>query len=144
MNAVAVPLAAGLGVVLLMSLGGFFRVPGLAPDRPRNVAEALALSDSATAVRMFRMGADPSAMYEVRPRMLASEVGRHARPLAAAAYTSDDHVVRTALQHKAALPPDEARAVACWLAIKEREPIALMIAPPGWSAASCGPAEERQ
>ena len=114
------------------------------PDPPRNVAEALALSDSATAVRMFRDGADPAAMYDIRPGMLASDVGTRVRPLSAAAYTSDDDMVRLAQRFGATLLPAEAREVACFLAGKGRTSVSHMISPPDWTPDACGEAVQQR
>ncbi len=136
---VAAPMAASLLAMSIVSASGLLGVPPFAPNPPRNVAEALAVSDAATAVRMFRAGADPSAVYEVRPGMIASELDQHVRPLAAAAFTSDDALVQLAKRFGATLPPAEARDAACWLAHKGREPIAILIAPAGWSASTCDP-----
>lgn len=141
---VAAPLGGALVLVALLAASGAAGVGPFAPDPPRNVAEALALGDAASAVRMFRAGADPLALYEIRPRMLAREVGRRVRPLAAAGYTSDDMMVRIAQQAGARLPPDEARTVACWLRAKGRDTVAKMLAPEAWSPEACPPLQEEQ
>lgn len=134
---VVAPLLAGVSLMVVITVGG--AVPGgpFAPDPPRNLAEAMALSDAATARRLLESGADPNAMYDIRPGMLASEVGLRHRPLAAAVYTSDDLMVGLAQRYGAQLPPDEARAVACWMAARGREAIGRMVAPSDWTAVTC-------
>ncbi|MGE0391948.1 MAG: hypothetical protein AB7I25_01630 [Vicinamibacterales bacterium] len=139
---VAAPIAAAAGLMVLISAGGALPSGPFAADPPRNLAEAIALSDAATATWLLRSGSDPNAFYEVRPGLLESEVGVHVRPLAAAAYTSDDVMVRVAQRYGARLTPEEARAVACRMADKGREEIARMVAPSDWTAESCGSAEE--
>lgn len=139
---IVAPLVAAVGFVAAVTLGGAAGMGPFRPDPPRNVAEALALSDSATAVRMFRDGADPAAMYDIRPGMLASDAGTRVRPLSAAAYTSDDDMVRLAQRFGATLPPDDARPVACWLFMKGREKVARMVAPQDWAADGCPPLED--
>jgi hypothetical protein len=141
---VAGPLTAAVGLMVAISASGALGAGPFAPDPPRNLAEAIALSDAATAVWMLAAGADPNAVYEVRAGLLAGEVGRYVRPLAAAAYTSDDVVVRVAQRHGARLPPDEARAVACWMTFKGKGDIARMVAPSGWTAETCGPEGKAQ
>lgn len=141
---VGLPLAAALAVTVAMSAGGVLRVRGFAPNYPRNLAEALALSDAATAVRMLKGGADANAVYDVRPGMLNSEVDPQVRPLAAAAYTLDDAMVQLAQQHGARLPPEDARSVACWVARFRREEVVRLVAPPGWTEEACGLAGERR
>ncbi len=136
---VAAPLVAATGLLLVLSVGGATPAGPFAPDPPRNLAEAIALSDAATASRLFRAGADPNAVYEIRPRLIESEVGLRVRPLAAAAYTSDDLMVRIAQRYGARLPPDEARTVACWMTGKGRGEIGRMVAPPDWTAGDCSP-----
>lgn len=141
---VGLPLAAALAVTVAMSAGGALRVRGFAPNYPRNLAEALALSDAATAVRLLRGGADANAIYDVRPGMLNSELDLRVRPLAAAAYTLDDAMVQLAQQHGARLPPEDARSVACWVARSRREEVVRLVAPPGWTEEACGLAGERR
>lgn len=128
----------------VISAGGALSVGPLAPDPPRNLAEAVALSDAATAAWLLQTGADPNAVYQIRPGLLDGELPLRLRPLAAAAYTADDAVVRVAQRYGARLPEDEARTVACWLAGRERAGIGLMVAPPGWTAETCPPAGARQ
>lgn len=135
---VAAPLVAAALFMAALALGGVTGAGPFRPDPPRNLSEALALSDAATAAWMFRSGADPVAVYEVRPGMLASELDRRVRPLAAAALTSDDYMVRLAQRYGATLPPAEAHDVACWLAGKGREAVAQLISPPDWTSVSCG------
>ena len=135
---VAAPLVAAALFMAAVALSGATGAGPFRPDPPRNLSEALALSDAATAVWMFRSGADPVAAHEVRPGMIASELDRHVRPLAAAAYTSDDYMVRLAQRYGATLPPAEAHDAACWLAGKGREGVAQMISPPDWTPAVCG------
>lgn len=139
---IGLPLAAALAVTVAMSAGGALRGRGFAPNYPRNLAEALALLDAATAVRLLRGGADANAIYDIRPGMLNSELGLQVRPLAAAAYTLDDVIVQLALQYGARLPPDDARSVACWVARSGRETVVRLVAPPGWTEEACGLAGE--
>ena len=139
----APPLMAVL-LMAVISTGGALSVGPLAPDPPRNLAEAIALSDAATAAWLLQTGADPNAVYRIRPGLLSGDVDMQVRPLAAAAYTADDVMVRVAQRYGARLPEDEARAAACWLAGKGREGIGLMVAPPGWTRDACPPAGARQ
>ena len=142
--AVAAPIVAAALLMVALSASGALSVGPFAPDPPRNVAEAIALSDAATAAWMLATGADPNGIYDVRPGLLASELDRRLRPLADAAYTSDDLVVRVAQRYGARLPPDEARAVACWMTFKGKGDIARMVAPVDWTPESCGPAAVEQ
>jgi hypothetical protein len=135
---VAIPLFVSAIFMVAVSLSGVLAVGPFRPDPPRNLAEALALSDSATASLMIRTGADLVAVYEVRPGIGPSEMDRHVRPLAAAAFTLDDSMVTLAKMWGGALPPAEAATVACWLSFKGRESISRMIAPPSWKSSDCG------
>ena len=120
---VGAPLLAAMGFVLAVTLSGGTGIGPFRADPPRNPSEALILGDPATAIWMFRTGADPAAVYDVRLEMLASGMDEHVRPLLAAAYTGDDGIVSVALREGATLPPDEARAAACWLAGRGLETI---------------------
>jgi len=139
---VAAPIVAATALMVVISVGGVLPSGPFAADPPRNLGEAIARSDAATTVWLLRNGADPNAIYEIRPGLLESEVGLHVRPLAAAAYTSDDVMVRVVQRHGARLTPEEAHAVACWMMGKNREGIGRMVAPSDWTAESCGSAEE--
>ena len=141
---VAAPLLAALGVAAAMSIGGALPFGPLAPDSRRNLAEAIMLSDAATAAWLLEMGADPNALYDLRPDLVDPEVGPRVRPLAAAVYTSDDVVIRVAQRYGARLSPEEAHAVACRMAGKGREAIGRLVAPAGWTADSCRAAEARR
>lgn len=141
---VGAPLLAAVAFMAVLTLSAATRVAPFKPDPPRNPSEALILSDPASAVWMFRTGADPAAIYEVRLKMLSSGMEAHIRPLVAAAYTGDDDMVELALREGASLPPDEARTAACWLSERGLETISRMVAPPGWSPGSCGPAAEER
>ncbi len=141
---VAAPLVAALALAATMGLGGAAGVGPFQPDPPRNVSEALAVSDVATAVWMFRTGADPAAVYTVRPELISSGLDTQVRPLAAAVYTGNDFIVAIALREGATLPPDEAGPLACRLESRDRETVARMVAPPGWTAGSCRPAAEER
>ncbi len=141
---VAAPLVAAAALMVVISVGGALPAGSLAPDPPRNLGEAIALSDAATAVWLLETGADPNAIYQVRPGMLPEEVGLSVRPLAAAVYTSDDVVVRVARRYGAELSRDEAHAAACFMAGRGREAIGRLVAPADWTAESCGSAEARR
>ena len=137
---IAAPLVAAVGFMAAVSVSGAIGAGPFKADLPRNPSEALILSDVATAVRMFRAGADAAAVYDVRLKMLSSGMDEHIRPLVAAAYSGDDVIVGVALREGATLPPEEARAVACWVAGRGLETISGMLAPPEWSPGSCQPA----
>jgi hypothetical protein len=141
---VMAPLAAALLLMVVLSASGALAVGPFAPDQPRNLGEAIVLSDSGTAVWLLANGADPNAVYEIRPGLLSSDLDRHVHPLAAAAYTLDDQMVRVTQRFGARLAPDEARTVACWMTFKNREAVARMVAPPGWTAESCASGEVRK
>ena len=134
---IAAPLVAAVGFMAAVSLSGATGIGPFKPDPPRNPSEALILSDAATAVRMFRTGADPTAVYDVRLTLLSRGMDEHIRPLVAAAYARDDVVVGVALREGATLPPEEARVTACWLASRGRENVSRMLMPPEWMPGAC-------
>lgn len=135
---VAAPLAGAVVLMVVISAGGALPAGPLASDPPRNLGEAIALSDAATATWLLRAGADSNAAYEIRPGLLASEAGLSVKPLAAAVYTSDDVMVRIAKRYGAQLSPEEVHTVACGMAGKGRVAIARMVAPAEWMPESCG------
>ena len=137
---VGAPLVAAVVFMAAVSLGGATGIGPFKTDPPRNVAEALVLSDAGTAVWMLRTGADAAAIYDVRLEMLSSGIDEHIRPLVAAAYSGDEVIVGVALREGATLPPDEAHALACWLTSRSREGVAGLVAPPGWNPEMCRPA----
>ncbi len=141
---VAAPLVAAVALAAAMGLSGAAGAGPFRPDPPRNVSEALVISDAASAVWMFRTGADPAAVYTVRPELISSALNNRVRPLAAAVYTGNDFIVAVALREGATLPPDEAGPLACQLESWDRETVARMVAPPGWTADSCRPAAEER
>ncbi len=141
--AVGAPLLAAAGFMAALSLSAATGAGPFTPDPPRNPSEALILSDPASAVWMFRTGADPAARYDVRLELLASGMDEHVRPLLAAAYTGNDEIVEVALREGASLPPDEARAAACWLVGRSLEVISRMLAPPEWSPEMCHPGGDK-
>ena len=134
---IGAPLLAAVGFMAAVSLSGATGIGPFKADLPRNPSEALILSDLATAVWMFRTGADPTAVYDVRLTLLASGMDEHVRPLVAAAYAGDDVAVGVALREGATLPPEEARSVACWLAARGREHVSRMLMPPEWTPGAC-------
>lgn len=134
---VGAPLLAAVGFMAVVSLSATTGVGPFKPDPPKNPSEALVRSDMASAIWMFRTGADPAALYDVRLKMLDSGMDERIRPLVAAAYSKDHVVVGVALREGATLPPEEARTVACWLEERGLETIAGMLAPQGWSPGSC-------
>ncbi len=141
--AIGAPLLAAVAFMAVVTLSAATGVGPFKPDPPRNPSEALILSDPASAVWMFRTGADPAAIYEVRLELLASGMEAHLRPLVAAAYTGDEDMVGLALREGASLPPDEARTAACRLSGRGLETISRMLAPPAWSPEACQAGDER-
>ena len=134
---VGAPILVAGAFMAVLTLSAATGVGPFKADPPRNPSEALILRDPASAVWMFRTGADSAGIYEVRLKLLSSGMEAQLRPLVAAAYTGDEDIVELALRQGASLPPDEARAAACRLSGRGLETISRKLAPPGWSPGSC-------
>lgn len=134
----APPLAVVVASAVLMLLGGVERNP-FWPRQQITMAEAAALRDPGTVVRLIESGVDPNGPMAVRPGVL-DDRGHHMTPAEAAILADRSEVMAVLVARGARADEERVRSWACLAAAAaKRETLAYLRAVyPQWVTGSCG------
>ena len=135
MVALLVPLVAATVLLLYTAIGERGGGTPFSDGGPRNSAEAAALGDSATMLRLLQDGDPPERVHSVRPEIISSSV-RRATTLEAAMSSRRVEMIRLLDREGAFADPATRHELTCLAADLELTDVVEYLAPEGPSCTS--------